>query len=136
MSATGREAAEKAGFGRANEQTFSIANGANGSAVAAVDLGRNYACIVVECVDADGIAAATTMRAEVGYDDNAQLYRLQKANMEGEWVSGTLPDTAVAFSFVLTHAFMAQKIRLILSNVTTAIVNFKIYGVDPGIDNP
>jgi len=121
-----------AGFGISQDQTFTIPSGTDGSAVAAIDLGRNYAFIIVRCADASNIAAASVMSAEVGVDDGDTLAELWIESGASAWASGTLPVTGT-FQFVVPAAFGCQRIRLIVSVVTDGDVDLEIIGIDSGI---
>lgn len=130
MSTTGREWRVDQGFPRSDLKTFTIANGADGSAVDPVDLERNYAFIVVRCTDAQYIAASTTLGAEVGYADADAMTDLWKQDGEAIWASGTLPETGT-FAFTIIPAFGAQRLRLKLSNnASGGAVVFEVYGFD------
>lgn len=129
-----RETVRKAGWGRSDVQTFTIPASADGSAVAEVDLGRNYAFIVVKCEDCSNIPATTTLSAEVGYDDGDTLVDLYEQDDPGTlWESGNLP-TSGTLGFLLNHAAGAQRLRLKLSNnASGGSVVFSIYGWDGGV---
>lgn len=130
MSTTGREWRVDQGFPRSDLKTFTIANGADGSAVDPVDLERNYAFFAVRCTDAQYIASSTTLAAQVGYADADALTNLWKQDGEAVWASGTLP-TSGGFAFTLIHAFGAQRLRLVLSNnASGGAVVFEVYGFD------
>jgi hypothetical protein len=120
------------GFGRSDQQTFTIPGGANGAAVAAVDLARNYSFIVIACNDAAGIPASTTLSAQVADDDSGALNPLYMQDGSAIWHSGTLP-TSGGFRFLLSHAFGAQRLRLILSNNASASVTLHVYGFDGAV---
>lgn len=108
--------------------SFTIPSGATGSVVAAADLGRNYKLIIIECADCGGIAASTSLSAQVGMVSS--VYDLYEQDAPGTlWSQGDLPETGT-LHFVLTHAVGARMIRLILSNNTTAAVTFIITGLD------
>lgn len=101
------------------QQTFTIPNGANGSAVTPVDLGAPYKIIVVRCEDAQYIPGATNMSADAGYaaaDNMCTLY--EENDPSTAWSKGALPTTG-DFCFALTHSFGARRLRLILSNNST-----------------
>lgn len=132
MSTTGRTVNREVGFGRSDRQTFTIPNGANGSAVAAVDLERNYSFVIVSCDDAAGIPAATTLSAQAADDDSGALNPLYMQDASAVWQSGTLP-TSGGLRFWLSHGFGLQRLRLILSSNTTADVTFYIYGFDGAV---
>lgn len=132
MSTTGRTVSRETGFGRSDRQTFTIPNGADGSAVAAVDLDRNYSFLVISCDDASNIPASTVLSAEVADDDSGALNPLYMQDGSASWVSGTLPSSG-GFRFWLSHAYGAQRIRLILSNTTTGAVDLHVYGFDGAV---
>jgi len=129
MSTSGRTVRREDGFGRSDQQSFSIPNGADGSAVAAVDLARNYGFVVIACADTSNIAADTTLSAEVADDDSATLLPLHTQDGAGVWESAVLP-TSGGLRFWLSHAFGVQRLRLVLSNNSTGAVTFTIYGFD------
>jgi hypothetical protein len=110
-------------------ETFTIPSGADGSAVTPVDLGQNYRLLGIYCADADGIPSGATLAAEVGLtaaDSMADLY--EQDDPSTVW-GPSVPDTGTFF-FILTHAFGARRIRLVLSGNATADVTFTIYGFD------
>lgn len=113
------------------EVTFTIADGADGSAVAAVSLGKlAWDDIVVVCEDCDGIQAATTLAVWVGYDTASQLVALYDQDDPGTILAlGNLPATGT-LAFLLTKAKGARRIRLVLSQATSgAAVVFKLYPI-------
>lgn len=132
MSTTGRTINREAGYGRSDRQTFTILNGTDGSAVAAIDLVRNYSFIVVSCDDAANIPASTTLSAEVADDDSGALNPLYLQDGGAAWGSGTLP-TSGGFRFWLSHGYGVQRLRLILSNNTTGSVTLYVYGFDGAV---
>jgi hypothetical protein len=132
MSTTGRTTSRESGFGRSDQQTFTIPDSADGSAVAAIDLARNYSFIVVSCDDASDIPANTTLSAEVADDDSGALNPLYMQDGSAPWASGSLP-TSGGFRFWLSHAYGAQRLRLILSNNTTGAVDLHVYGFDGAV---
>jgi hypothetical protein len=124
-----RAGAQFAGFGRSALHTLSVPSGNKGTNLSDIDLGRNYAYIVVKCPSATGIAAATALSAQVAYDDDDALCTLyEKDNPSLAWSITPLP-TSGSFAFLLLHAFGAQRIKLLLSQNTTAAVTFQIYGL-------
>jgi hypothetical protein len=108
---------------------FTIPNAADGSAVAAVDLERNYGFIVVSCPDTSNIAADTNLSAQVADDDSGSLLPLYTQDAGGAWQSAVLP-TSGGLRFWLSPAFGVQRLRLILSNNSSGEVVFHIYGFD------
>jgi hypothetical protein len=132
MSTTGRTVRRENGYGRSDRQSFTIPNGADGSAVAAVELERNYGFIVISCADASNIAADTSLNAEVADDDSGDLLPLYTQDGAAAWQSGVLP-TSGGLRFWLSPAFGAQRLRLILSNNSEGEVVFHIYGFDGAV---
>ena len=132
MSTTGRTVNREIGFGRSDRQTFTIPSSADGSAVAAVDLERNYSFIVITCDDSSNIAADSTLAAEVAEDDSGALNPLYLQDGSAVWASGILP-TSGGFRFWVSHAFGVQRLRLILSNNTSGAVTFYVYGFDGAV---
>jgi hypothetical protein len=120
------------GFGRSDRQPFTIPNGADGSAVAAVDLERNYSFVAISCDDASGIPSGAVLSAEAADDDSGALNPLYMQDGSGEWQSGALP-TSGGFRFWLGHVFGVQRLRLILSANTTDEVTLYVYGFDGGV---
>lgn len=125
-----RETDRNVGWGRSDKQIFSIPDGATGANVAPVDLGRNYAYVVIKCTDAQRIQATTTLGAQVGYDADDALVDLYEQNNPGtKWASGNLP-TSGTFGCLLVHAFGAQRVRLVLSKAASGgAVPFEVYGI-------
>ena len=112
------------------EQTFTIGNGADGSAVAAADLGAPYKFIQIRCEDCQFIPVVTSLEAEV--DPGAagtlcNLYELDDPSTE--WTQTDLPS-AGTLAFVLTHSMGMRRIRLIMGNNSTGgSTVFKIIGL-------
>ena len=126
--------APRSGYGIAVVQSFTIANGADGSAVDEIDLGRNYLYLMVTIEDASNIAASTNLSAQVGYGDDDDLVALYEINDPSTaWSKGSLPETGT-LGFVLTHAVGVQRIRFVLSNnASGGSVVIKVRGLGGGI---
>jgi len=124
------------GFSRSEVASFTIANGADGSGVAAVDLGRGYNYLIVKCESCIRIQAATTLSALVGYDNADTLCALKMRDDPGlAWVSSALPTTGT-LAFALLHAIGVQRIQFVLSqNASGGSVVFKVYGIGGGMDD-
>lgn len=118
-------------------QTFTIANGADGSAVDAVSIGGspggNYKAVLITCTDCSNIAASTSLTALFDPTGNGTLVDLYEVNDPStQWSKGDLP-TSGTLGFVLTHAFGLWRLRLVLSqNASGGNVVFNIYGIDGG----
>ena len=120
-------------FVRSLPKDFVIGIGVTGVAVAAVDLGAPYKTILVECADATGVDAGTNIGAFVGYDKGGTLVELYETNDPGTaWAKGAIPATGT-FGFAITHALGVWRVRLILSQVSTAAVTLTIRGLERGI---
>lgn len=113
-----------------SEQTFTIASGATGSAVTAVDLGRPYREIIIRCEDCSNIQASTNIAALVGYNADDTLCDLYAEDDPGaQWSKGAIPATGT-LAFVLKSARGAQYLRLVLSKAASGgSVVFKIRGM-------
>lgn len=131
-----RSVGANVGFARSDSQTFTIVNGANGSAVTPLDFGRGYAMYIVKCASTANIAALTGLSIKVSYgaaDAEVDLFNADDPSLK--WSKSPLPTGANSFGFVLTSAFAAQKLRFILSNNATGNVIFEVYGIDPSVDD-
>ena len=115
-------------------KTFTIAAAADGSAVAAVDLGSNYKIVTVKCEDCQYIQATTNISAQVGYTPGDTLCNLyDQDDPSTVWSKGALP-TSGTLAFVLTHATDAHRLRLVLSKAASGgSVVFKVQGYDQGL---
>lgn len=108
---------------------FVIPNGATGVAVDPINFGRPYWGIIIRCDDVTGVVGKT-MNMYVAYSDgDDDLVQLQNADLATAWASGAI---AVAFGGMVLAATGVQKIRIVLSGVTTQQTTFIIIGVDPG----
>ena len=111
-------------------KTFTIAAGATGAAVAAVDLGANFDLIWVTCGDCSHIQAATSLTAQVAIAEGATVAALyEQDDPSTAWSNGALP-TSGTLAFVLTHAAGARYVRLVLSAAASGgTVVFSIVGL-------
>jgi len=112
------------------EKTFTIAAAADGSAVAAVDLGANYAMILVYSTDLSKVDASTALTALVGYDDSDTLVDLYTEDDPSTlWSKSAIPATGT-MAFFLRSAAGARQLRLVISNVANGgSVVFKVRGM-------
>ncbi len=122
-----RETHRDVGFGRSDAKSVTIPTGNNGGNLEALNLGRNYAYLVIKCSNLTGIQASTSLTAQVAYDDSDALCTLYERDDPATQWSKTLPTSGSA-AFCLVHALGAQKIKLGLSKNTTAAVTFTVYG--------
>lgn len=118
------------GYGRSNAATFTIPSGASGSAVAPVNLGRNYTFLLLRCEDCAGIPASTKLALQVGEDASDTLCTLGEDG--AAWASENLP-TSGSIRFWVAPAAFAQRVRLVLSQNATANVVWTVYGFDGSI---
>lgn len=129
-----RVARKKDGFARSDVASFSIANGANGSAVAAVDLGRNYERIHVVCENCQYIPAGATLGVKVGYGNADTLVTLYQMN--GGAVFGPVLPSTGSFATLLRDAMDAQRVQFILSaNASGGAVVFQVWGCGSSMDD-
>lgn len=130
MAGHERETDAYEGFGRSDIKTFTIANGVTGSANAAVDLGRNYAYIIVRCDDCQYIQAATTLGVKVADDENQTLASVYEYSSNAlTLLAPTLP-TSGSMRFLLVPAFGAQYVHFTLSQATSGgAAVFNVYGM-------
>lgn len=129
-----RNVSFKSGWPRSDAHPFVIPNGADGSDVAVVDLLRGYWAVAIECLNANGIAGATTFSLKVSYDTVGELSDLQTLNFQGAFVSATLPaGSGETFGGVVLDAVGVQRLQIILDNVSTAEVTFNVWGIDAGV---
>jgi len=112
------------------EQTFTIGNGADGSAVNAADLGAPYKFIQIRCEDCQFIPAVTGVVAWVDPAAAGTLCRVYELDDPAtQWSVSPLP-VAGTLAFVLTHSMGMRRIRLVLSaNSTGGSTVFKIIGL-------
>lgn len=112
------------------EQTFTIGNGADGSAVTPADLGAQYKFIQIRCEDCQYVPAVTGIVAWVDPAAAGTLCRLYELDDPAtQWTVSPLP-TSGTLAFVLTHSMGMRRIRLVLSNNSTGgSTVFKIIGL-------
>lgn len=129
----GKQAADQAGFGVSGPQTFTITDGNDGSAVAAIDFGRNVAYVLISCADAQYIQGSTTLELQVAYGDDDALVTLKQRDSVDAYTTENLP-TANGFGFACIQALGAQRVRLVLSQATSGgSAVFKVWGIVQGI---
>lgn len=130
MAGHEREEHNTSGFGRSDKQTFTIVNGNTGANVEAVNLGRNYAYIVIRCDNCQYIQAGTTLGLKVAMDESQAL------NSAYNLTAGTLAilalsmPTSGSLHFLCVPVFGAQYVHLTLSkNASGGSVVFDVYGL-------
>jgi len=117
----------KAGFGRSNPQTYTILSGQTSSE--RVDLGRPYAFIIITCENMGGIASGNLF-LNVLPEESIPLHRVYEQNSATAWNSGTLPTSGTYYTLI-THAFGARFVQIVLSVAADADITFKVWGYDP-----
>lgn len=110
----------KQGYGISSKHIFAIPNGANGSAVNAVDLGRVYAWVVIRISSATGLQANTTAILNLGMSDSDTLVPLS---------DDKLPFDADGTIHLIVFAF-ARRVQVVLNTVTSGDAQIEIYGMD------
>lgn len=128
---SGRKANSFEGYGRSDIFTATILSGQ--TTVTAVDLLRNYAYLVVNCLDASKIAASTKLQLQVAEDTGNTVADLWTSDGAALWQSGVLP-TSGTFRFVIPSAFGIQIVKPVLTVAASGgnvVLNF--YGFDPTV---
>jgi hypothetical protein len=130
MAGHERETDPNAGWGRSDKKTFTIVNGNTGANVEAVNLGRNYAYIIIRCDNCQYIAGSTTLGVKTAMDESQQLNSVYDFSSNTlTLLAPTLP-TSGSMQFLLTPAWGAQYIHFTLSkNANGGSVVFDVYGV-------
>jgi len=130
MAGHERETDSEVGWGRSDKKTFTIVNGDTGAGNAPVDLGRNYAYIIIRCDDCQYIAGATTLGIKVAMDEAQALNSVYEfASNTLTLLAPTLP-TSGSMQFLCVPAFGAQYVHLTQSaNANGGDVVFDVYGV-------
>lgn len=127
--ATKRGANSFEGYGRSDAFPTTILSGA-ATPAATLDLLRNYAYLVVSCLDASGIAVASKLQLKVAEDTGNTIADLWTSDGAALWQSGVLPISGT-FRFVIPSAFGVQLVKPALTVVSTANVILTFYGFDP-----
>lgn len=113
------------------EKLFTIPSGGDGSAVNELIFDHPYTFFIVWCEDASGIAVSSLMGFEVAYNQTMPLVTLQSQNEPGTpWVNTADLPTSGGFSFQLTEAIGAIRLRIVLDTATVDDVTFYVMGVD------
>jgi hypothetical protein len=126
------EGASRRHYSLAAPRDFVIPNGADGSAVDPIVLDANCRVLGIAIFDCAGVQAGTNLTAQVAFDNEASttMCDLYEQDDPGtQWSPGAIPATGSCI-FILTHTFRARRIRFILSQVSTAEVRIKVYGLD------
>ena len=129
-----RKTYEDVGWGRSDIHTFTIVDGNDGANVGNLNLGRNYAYIIVRCDDCQYIDQATTLGILTAMDEDQNMNSVYElANNTLTLLAPTLP-TAGSMRFLLTPAFGAQYIHFTLSaDANGGSVVFEVYGIAESI---
>ena len=129
MAGHERETEEKAGWGRSDKFTVTIATGDKGAGSGNIDLERNYAYIIIRCASCANIAASTTLALKGALDAGETMCSLYEFSSNTlTLLAPTLP-TSGSLQFVCVPAFGVQFIHLELSKNVTGSTTFEIYGI-------
>lgn len=126
---------EQAGWGRSDKQTYTIVNADTGAGNSPVNLGRNYAYVVIRCADCSHIAGSTTLGIKTAMDEaqalcSSYIYESNTLTL----VAPTLP-TSGSMQFYFLPALGAQYVHLTLSkNTSGGTAVFEIYGLAESIE--
>lgn len=133
MAGHERETHPDVGWGRSDKQSVTIGAGNTGANLGTLNLGRNYAYIIIRCSLCTGIAASTTLGITVAFDESEALcsvYELSGGSLT--ILAPTLPTTG-SLHFMVIPALGAQFVHLTLSKNATGSVTFDVYGVAESI---
>ena len=134
MAGHERETHEEAGWGRSDLQTFTIVNGNNGANVGNINLGRNYAYIVLRCDDCQYVAQAATLGIKVAMDEEQNMNSLYEFTSSDFAILAPSLPTSGSFHVLLTPAFGAQYLHFTLSaDASGGSVIFQVYGIAESI---
>lgn len=115
------------GYGDSAKFPFTIGNGADGSAVAVVDLGRNHAYVLVRCEDVTNAPASGTMVLHVTAEAAGTPVTLFVDSLEAsQGVNATFHR--------LFFVGLAREVRIVLSGNATGDIVFDIWGIDAAAD--
>lgn len=131
-----RETHNEVGWGRSDKKTFTIVNGNTGANVEAVNLGRNYAYIIIRCDNCAYIAASTTLGIKVAMDEAQSLNSIYIFDSSANTLTALAPTlpTSGSMQFMCVPTFGAQYVHFTLSkNATGGSVVFDVYGVAESI---
>ena len=134
MSGHERETHEEVGWGRSDVTTFTIPDGNTGANIGNLNLGRNYAYIIVRCDDCKNIDQGTTLGILTAMDEAQNMNSVYElANNTLTLLAPALP-AAGSMRFLLTPAFGAQYIHFTLSaDANGGTVVFEVYGIAESI---
>lgn len=126
-------AQNKIGYLRSDRQRFTIPNGANGSAITRLDMGKPYSYFVIRVENCSGFTSALTLK--VANDDNpaqtlCDLYEVNDPSIK--W--SKTPPTTGAIQFALTHAIGSRYLQFVTVSNTDAEVNIDVWGYDPIVE--
>lgn len=129
MAGHERETEDRAGWGRSDKFTITIASGDKGAGSGNIDLGRNYAYLIIRCTSCANIPAATTLALTGALDENETMCSIYElANNTLTLLAPTLP-TSGSMQFLCTPAFGVQYLHLQLSQNVTGTTVFEVYGI-------
>lgn len=130
MAGHERKTEENVGWGRSDKQTFTIPDGNAGGNIGNVNLGRNYAYIILRIDDCQYIQAATTLGIKAAMDEAEQMNSLYEfASSNFAILAPTLP-TSGSFQVLLVPGFASQYLHFTLSQAASGgAVVIDVYGV-------
>lgn len=110
---------------------FVIPSGATGANVNPVDLGMNYAGIIITCENCTGVPATTTMNVQAGEILAGAMNTVYKISDPKTAWGDTIP-TSGSYRILCEDAFGARKVRIVLNKAVTQSKTFVVYGVAGG----
>lgn len=128
MAGHERETEERVGFGRSDKKSITIISGDKGVLSGNMNLGRNYAYIIIRCPDCQYIPAATTLAIKSAMDESETMCSVYEFSSNTlTLLAPTLP-TSGSMRFLLVPLFGAQLVHLELSKNVTGNTTFEVYG--------
>ena len=118
------------GFGRSDAKVYTVPSG--GTLTERVDLGRNYAFIVITCEDASDIAAGTGMSFNVSPEEGIPLLTVLTKDTGAAFLTEDLPVSGT-FYLMVPNVFGARFVQPVLDTVTDGEVILKVWGYDPTV---
>lgn len=114
-------------FNKSGKKSMTITSGANNSAV--LDLGRNYAFVIIGISDCTGFATGAELSLQVGPDSSAALYDVYTPNDPSTKWSKVMPLTGSVF-FRVDGLDFARFLKFFVSINTDAALTVDVWGYD------